>query len=332
MKYHSDFNEFPLNKVCDRFQYISYKEGKIMRSIKIFLINALTLFFILDSSAQENIGKIELSFEEKLLSVIPDGFDQVSNYRFSPDFKKIAYKVSKSGRGAYIVSKTGVEHIVIGDIKGEEFDYVGVPVFSPDYKLVAYRARKGEKYFVVGDKKSEEFDYVGDPVFGRERGQLAYAANIGGKITWTPSLFGRNPTADYGILSGGKWFIVSGDIRGTEFDFVGDPVLSPDGKLIAYKAFEGENIGYVLNYNEKIYKSFTPKGKWFIVVGDNKGEAFDAVGTPVFSPDGKQIAYAANKEQKWFVLVGNTKGEEFDRVIGDPIFSPDSKQVDMWQT
>ncbi|MEW6103907.1 MAG: hypothetical protein AB1630_08880 [bacterium] len=45
-------------------------------------------------------------------------------------------------------------------------------------------------------------------------------------------------------------------------------------------------------------------GKWFIVIGDKKGEEFDGVGDPVFSPDDKDVACGAQKGRKlwWKVM------------------------------
>lgn len=39
----------------------------------------------------------------------------------------------------------------------------------------------------------------------------------------------------------------------------------------------------------------------YIVVGDQKGPDFDDVGPPIFSPDGKRVAYGARKgRQLWW--------------------------------
>lgn len=46
-----------------------------------------------------------------------------------------------------------------------------------------------------------------------------------------------------------------------------------------------------------------------------------------FIPDGKTVAYGAEKAAKEFIVVGDKKkGEEFD-VAWDPVFSPDGKKV-----
>lgn len=50
------------------------------------------------------------------------------------------------------------------------------------------------------------------------------------------------------------------------------------------------------------------------------------IGRFTFSPDGKTVAYYARKPAKWFVVVGEKKGEDFDGVRA-PTFSPDGRKV-----
>ena len=51
-------------------------------------------------------------------------------------------------------------------------------------------------------------------------------------------------------------------------------------------------------------------------------------GTPVFSPDGKRVAYSARKGGRWFVVVDGQAGPEYDGIMaGTPVFSPDGKRL-----
>jgi roadblock/LC7 domain-containing protein len=67
-----------------------------------------------------------------------------------------------------------------------------------------------------------------------------------------------------------------------------------------------------------------------VVVDGAGGKEFDGImaGTPVFSPDSKRVAYAAERGDKWVVVVDGAEGKEFDGIMaGTPVFSPDSKRV-----
>ncbi len=78
--------------------------------------------------------------------------------------------------------------------------------------------------------------------------------------------------------------------------------FSIDGKTIAYRVAHGK--------------------KWFVVVGDTKGEEFDDVKDLVVSPDCKTVGYAAKAGKKWLMVIGATKGPEYFGV-SDLVFSDD---------
>jgi hypothetical protein len=51
---------------------------------------------------------------------------------------------------------------------------------------------------------------------------------------------------------------------------LGNPIFSPDGARLAYRARQGE--------------------RWSVAVDDRTGPLFDRASAPVFSPDGQRIA------------------------------------------
>ncbi|MDS4022412.1 MAG: hypothetical protein RKR03_18185 [Candidatus Competibacter sp.] len=176
------------------------------------------------------------------------------------------------------------------------FDRVGNPVFSPDGGKLGYRAKQGDRWFVVvNDRRTPDFDLVSAPVFSPDGQHVAYWAR-----------------------QDKKEFIVWDDQKGPAFDGAGFPVFGPDGGKVAYRAREGN--------------------QWFVIRGDKKGPAFDDIGyytvpdtgrgreiaDVVFSPDGRQLAYAARRGEQWFTVRDDQPGPTFEHV-GLPAFGPDGR-------
>ncbi len=141
------------------------------------------------------------------------------------------------------------------------------------------------------------------------------------------------------------------------FDRIGDPVFSPNGQRLGFRAQRGEQRFVVVDDREgpPFHRVSAPvfgpdnrhvaywarqKGKEFIVLDDRPGPAFDGVGFPVFSPDGSQVAYRAREGNQWFVMRGDEKGPAFDDIgyytaseagrtnnLIDVVFSPDGDQL-----
>lgn len=62
---------------------------------------------------------------------------------------------------------------------------VDLIAFSPDGKTVAYGAEKeGKCFLVVGDKKGEEFEYVGSPSFSSDGKKVVFGAEKGDEFWW----------------------------------------------------------------------------------------------------------------------------------------------------
>ena len=89
----------------------------------------------------------------------------------------------------------------------------------------------------------------------------------------------------------------------------------------------GKSIKFSLDLTHMVF--IASRDKKFAVVFDGKlGPSFDAIGqeTPIFSPDGKHIAYKAKKGNTWRILVGNKEQAAYENV-SRPLFSPDSARV-----
>ena len=246
---------------------------------------------------------------------------------FSPDGKSLAYVDCKGAKF----------FVVVGDKKGEEFDSVDADTltFTRDGRSVAYLAgNNGKKFVVVEGKKGDDFDLVRSLAVTSDGSKVAYVAR-----------------------KNGKEFVVLGAEGGEEFERVEHLTLGPDGKTVAYWAFVDDHSFVVLG-EKKSNKSPFPQGipasgisvspdcktiayitmtgeqTACLMVGTERSKDFDvahhtAVSRPIFSPDGRVLAYiyADPKLEKTCLVVGGKRVGEFDNPLWAMTFSPDSRML-----
>jgi hypothetical protein len=122
--------------------------------------------------------------------------------------------------------------------------------------------------------------------------------------------------------TGGKQRVIVDGRPEPEYDRVGSPVWSRDGR----------RLGYVAERNKRC----------MVVVDGQPGPEWDAIGGglvmftsppsppvlpghPVFSPDSKRVAYEARDGQKWRMVVDGQAGPAYDSVAFSFRFSADGK-------
>ncbi len=307
----------------------------------------------------------QVSFDERLLSVLPDGA-QVTDVLFSPDGRYVTYRVQAGGKAFVMVNKE----------KGPVMDRVlDPPRFGPDGRTVFYRGQVSGRCCVVeGVRRGELFDLINTPVMSPDGKKLGYTA--GGRGSWSAVVGGRQFGGNYmraGDLvfnsTGTSWafparitkkgtatrpnytmdILILDGKPGPEFERIESVVFAPDGKTVAYKVSVGIDVGASAQWfmlegtkRHEIYRSLGPprytadgrlvytacstEGKHYVVVDGSRGEAYDGVGPPVFSPDGRSIAFTASKDGKSFVVVNGKLLEGYTSVM-DPVFSPDGRAV-----
>jgi Tol biopolymer transport system component len=245
------------------------------------------------------------------------GYDWTGSFSFSSDSSRVIHELRK-GDKIFLV----LHDFALNEEREIELPYAWARSFvlSPDGKKIAYTGTREEKpYLVVSSWES--------PTQGKESGPYEGI----GQAVFSPDA----TTTAFRAMRDGKWRVVVGDREGPGYDGVerGNPVFSPDGARIAYPAMKG---GY------RDVRGMIVGGKWAVVASPSnkpgkakEGPAYDMVVTPVWSPDGRYIAYRARtgsmEAAKRFIVIADPKtgkvikeGPVNDEVW-PPVWSTDGK-------
>ncbi len=275
------------------FMVVNDKKGEAFYSVSapIFSTDGKSVAYIAANITPD--GKSEewyVVVDDKKSEVYPDRMAWLS---FIPNGKEVAFIAKKGGKLFIVMGEKKIEDaelfglsclvvspdgktaaydvatktgwcMVVGDKRGAVFEgsSFGVPVFSPDSTMVSYWVEKGgNRRMVVGDKVGEEFKQMGQPFF----------SPVGNKVVYPAT----DEAHGYMVVDGRKQ-------EGTPLPFSEPPPSwSPDGSCMAYRV--------------TTYSVTGPTGQ-YVIAGDKKSEEFKYVTLPVFSPDGKKVAFGARKD------------------------------------
>ncbi len=260
-----------------------------------------------------------------------------------------------NGRIAYVVVLGRYSSVTVVDGKDEKpynYHFWNTLIFSPDSKRIAYAAgERNERFVVVDGKEDKEYDDIGEntPIFSPDSKRVAYIAKKGNN--WIVGVDGKeekpyeailkesllfSPDSErvaYAALLGNKWFAVVDGKEERPYDNIefGSLIFSPDGNRMAYTARLGD--------------------KWFVVVDGKEEKQYDvaddtSISSPksiglarvdayaksgllpsqkigktkvhpiIFSPDSKQVAYAARLGyNRWAVILDGKEEKPYDLVF-----------------
>lgn len=202
---------------------------------------------------------IGLSFDRP--SAVQEGelYDLVDKLAYSLDGVSLSY-LAKDGGKSYLVANGRKEILPDGDSRE-------APVVRPGNKGVGVIliAKDGRYYlheaFGDGVKAGKKYDEAAQLTYNADGSRHAYCAKNGKNL-----------------------FVVQNGKEGPAFDMVINPLFTPDGRLLVYRARKD--------------------GKRFVVVADADGkivrqhQAYELVFDTVFTADGKSVAYGVKDGDK----------------------------------
>lgn len=258
----------------------------------------------------------------------PKYTDVDAGFSFSPNGKRLAYVASteagNSNRNTFVV---------VDGKPGPKYEQIDSPslMFSPDGKHFTYTVVEDSGAFTVLDgKPGPKYDEIGGPCGGMA---AAYA------------VFSPKNQFIYKAKKGEKCYMVIDGNKSPAYDDIDNycPVFNADGSHMAYAVMKDEKWMVVLDgvpgpaydmiYGDSI--NFTPGGHFIYTARTTNGDLVavvdgkelpKSVSNPVFSPDGKHMAYCAWKDKQGVVAVDDKVSPEFESIL--PPFFNDNGELE----
>jgi hypothetical protein len=214
---------------------------------------------------------------------------------FSPDGRRIAYAVRRGEQVAPVVD----------GVVGRPYDKIFYFLFSPDGKRIAYIAKRELSDLIVLDGKEQpEFVRVYSPMFSRDSRLFMYEGDQ------------HRPNQDDLLLA----VVIDND---GEHRYVKAAVssFSVDNRRVAYVVQDG--AGQAVIVDGVVQGSYEEVGE---APTQDRDFCWRYPRQPVFSPDGKHIAYMVRVGKEQFVIRDGVRGRPYRHIDWCSLrFGDDSK-------
>jgi hypothetical protein len=228
-------------------------------------------------------------------------------------------------RVAFRLQKENMQCAVIDGVEGPLFEEVSSPVFSADNNHFAYYGHTENKWSIITDNKEVQ--------------QITKGAVV--HVRFTPDskgiIYVLNIQNKYSIVADGK--------RSNEYDFIDENsiMFSADGSKMGFTAAVGnkqfnvidgnegtayEQVGYpVISYNGKHFAYWgITDNKSYVILDDHESRSYDAVNEIIFNNKGNSCAYHAQRDGKHFVIIDGQESQPY-QIVHSLRFSPDGAHI-----
>ena len=299
-----------------------FRPTALLKSVFIFLLLNISVAGCDNRRAEILPHTISVADKATLLATIPADekptLQATGTAYHAPQATRLEYIFSEKGGGVvYTVEKSGLTHVVYNGVTGKQYKAVGEVVISSDGKRYAYGALVNNSWCMVVDgREGEFFNTVKYPTFSPDGRHFTYQA-----------------------MKGESWFLIIDSMinSGTDKRYLRQ-TFSGDSSRIAYidniddanrgrlivsdlsfrqvHIVESGNVSH-FTYNDDKTRgaaAITHDGKQSVIdfsfrePGDKKkGGVYDSVQNITFGPDGKTLAYLAQRDGKSFIVLNNTE-------------------------
>jgi hypothetical protein len=268
-------------------------------------------------------------------------FAIVEGREYGPYENCVGLALSPEGSRVAFMATRGEGWMMVVDGREQSASGMQSLSFSPDGKRLASVQKRGERRVAVIDGVAgKEYDQIDDPGvrFGADGKRTAYVAELAGERFVVVDgvegprfkRLGRQPLSFipktsrvlYSVRRGEREALVVDGVEGPAVQAHRTLTFSEDGSRYAYAAeYEDDSWTVVVDGIE-----YGPGGK--LAPGETRRFKTLAKRTPLFSPDGKRVAWAGNRGDGWVAVVDGVESQSYGLIVGTALdFSPDGKHI-----